>query len=213
MCYLHFHIVLVAHSRCAVLSGTFKMCQVAHSKCATSRSSTKCAQNEFYPDSSQGIQLSTPSSRGHWPALVSPLPWMEPVGLTNDGRGLGRMAWLWVAGTEASAWCGFAQAYYKDTLLLRPTIKKTLPERLVLRSQIAKNMMTSKAITNFNQSNGNWDHWCVWQAHCPFFEWFYKETCWCVWRPQGAPVAPPASVPGCGQGKCCQHIGLCASLI
>ena len=31
---------------------------------------------------------------------------------------------------------------------------------------------------------------------------------------EGVPVAPPASVPGCGQGKCCQHdIGLCASLI
>ena len=29
----------------------------------------------------------------------------------------------------------------------------------------------------------------------------------------GAPVAPPASVPGCGQGKHCQHIGLCTSLI
>ena len=56
-------------------------------------------------------------------------------------------------------------------------------------------------------TSGNWDHWCVvWQVHCPFFEWSFEETCWCVWRPQGAPVAPPASVPGCGQGKCCQHI-------
>ena len=35
----------------------------------------------------------------------------------------------------------------------------------------------------------------------------------CIWRPQGAPVAPPASVPGCGQRKCCQPIGLCASSI
>ena len=52
----------------------------------------------------------------------------------------------------------------------------------------------------------SWDHWCVWQVHFPFFEWSYEETCWCVWQPQGAPVAPPASVPGCGQGKCCQHI-------
>ena len=25
-------------------------------------------------------------------------------------------------------------------------------------------------------------------------------------------MAPPASVPGCGQEKYCQHIGLCASL-
>jgi len=26
--------------------------------------------------------------------------------------------------------------------------------------------------------------------------------------PQGATVAPPVLVPGCGQGECCQHIGL-----
>jgi len=62
-------------------------------------------------------------------------------------------------------------------------------------------------------TSGNWDHWCVWQIHCPSFELSYEETCWCIWWSQGAPVAPPASVPGCGQGKCCQHIGLCASLI
>ena len=47
----------------------------------------------------------------------------------------------------------------------------------------------------------------------PLFEWSCKETCWCVWRPQGAPVAPPGSVPGRGQEKRCQHIGVCASLI
>jgi len=34
----------------------------------------------------------------------------------------------------------------------------------------------------------------------------------CRW-PQGASVAPPAPVPGCGQRICCKHIGLCASLI
>jgi len=62
-------------------------------------------------------------------------------------------------------------------------------------------------------TSGNWDHWCVWQVHCPLFEWSFEETCWCVWWLQGSPVAPPASVLGCGQGKCCQHIGLCASLI
>jgi len=48
--------------------------------------------------------------------------------------------------------------------------------------------MTSKAITTFNQ--WQWDHWCVWQVHCPSFEWSCEETCWCVWRHQGAPVAP-----------------------
>ena len=58
-------------------------------------------------------------------------------------------------------------------------------------------------------TSGNWNHWCVWHVHCSFFEWSYEETCWCVWRPQGAPVAPPASVPGCGQGKCCQHWPVC----
>ena len=45
----------------------------------------------------------------------------------------------------------------------------------------------------------NWDHWCVWQIHRPFFKWLCKETCWYVWWPQGVLVAPPAPVPGCGQ--------------
>jgi len=45
-------------------------------------------------------------------------------------------------------------------------------------------------------TSSNWDHWCVWQVHCPFFEWSCEETCWRVWWPQGVPVAPPASVPG-----------------
>ena len=60
-------------------------------------------------------------------------------------------------------------------------------------------------------TSGNWDHWCVWQVHYPFSEQSCEETCRCVWRPQGMPVAPAASVPGCGQGKCCQHIDLFAS--
>ena len=53
------------------------------------------------------------------------------------------------------------------------------------------------------------------KSTAPFLsgEWSCEETCSCVWRPQGMSVATPASVPGCGQGKCCQHIGLCASLI
>ena len=61
-------------------------------------------------------------------------------------------------------------------------------------------------------TSGNWDHWCVWQVHCPIFEWSCKET-WCVWQPKGALVAPPVSFPGCGQGKRCQHIGMRAILI
>jgi len=61
-------------------------------------------------------------------------------------------------------------------------------------------------------TSGNWDHWCVWQVHCPLFECCCKESCWCVWWSQGATVAPPTPVPVCGQGKRCQHIGLCASL-
>jgi len=24
-------------------------------------------------------------------------------------------------------------------------------------------------------TSGNWDHWCVWQVHCPFFEWSYEK--------------------------------------
>jgi len=51
--------------------------------------------------------------------------------------------------------------------------------------------MTSKAIYDFQPTSSNWDHWCVWQVHCPLFEWSCKETCWCVCRPQGTPVAPP----------------------
>ena len=68
---------------------------------------------------SQGIQPSTPSSRGHWPALVSPLPWSLSGWLTMEG---GRMAWLWAPGTEAGAlvWDAtvvdtFAQGHYKDS--------------------------------------------------------------------------------------------------
>jgi len=98
---------------------------------------------------SQYIQPSTPSSRGHWSALVSPLPWSLLAWLTMEG---GRMALLWATGTEAWAWCRTQQLW---TLLLKATIK-TLPDRLVLRPQKlrpqnAKNIMTSKAITTFNQ--------------------------------------------------------------
>ena len=62
---------------------------------------------------SQGIQPSTPSSRGHWPALVSPLPWSLSVWLMMEG---GWMAWLWAPGTEAGAWGETQQLW---TLLLR----------------------------------------------------------------------------------------------
>jgi len=69
---------------------------------------------------SQGTQPSTPSSRGHWPALVSPLPWSLWAWRTMEG---GQMAWLWAPGREAWAWCGmkqlsvdtFAQGHYKDS--------------------------------------------------------------------------------------------------
>jgi len=62
------------------------------------------------------------------------------------------MAWHWAPGTKAWAWCGTQQLW---TLLLRATIK-TLPDRLVLwpqklRPQNAKNIMTFKAITTYNQ--------------------------------------------------------------
>ena len=62
------------------------------------------------------------------------------------------MAQLWAPDTEAGAWRGTQQLW---TLLLRAIIK-TLPDRPVLqpqklRSQNAKNIMTSKAITTFNQ--------------------------------------------------------------
>jgi len=59
----------------------------------------------------------------------------------------------------------------------------------------------------------NQNHWCVRQVHCPFLELPCKETCWHVGWPQGVPVALSAPVSGCGQRECCQHIGLCASLI
>ena len=134
------------------------------------------------------------------------LDWSLSAWLTMEG---GRMAWLWALGTEAWAWRGTQQLW---TLLLRATIK-TLPDRLVLQPQkkLPKISWPPKQLPL--STSGNGDHWCVWQVHCPFFEWSFKETCLCVWRPQGAPVAPPASVPGCGQGNWCQHIGLCASLM
>jgi len=66
---------------------------------------------------SQDIQPSTPSSRGHWPALVSALPWSLSAWLTMEG---GRIAWLWAPDTEAWAWCGTQQLW---TPLLRVTIK------------------------------------------------------------------------------------------
>jgi len=53
-----------------------------------------------------------------------------------------------------------------------------------------------------------------WQAHRPFFnEWPCRETCWYVCWPHRVPVAPPAPIPGCGQRKHCQHIGLCTGFI
>ena len=69
---------------------------------------------------------------------------LEPVSLTNDGRR--------PDGLTLGPWCGTQQLW---TLLLGATIK-TLPDRLVLRpqklrSQNAKNIMTSKAIAIFNQ--------------------------------------------------------------
>ena len=42
---------------------------------------------------------------------------------------------------------------------------------------------------------------------CPFFVWSYKETCWCVWQPQGAPVADNTKRTTEGwraRGPCCQ---------
>jgi len=80
---------------------------------------------------SQGIQPSTPSSRGHWPALVSPPLWSMLAWLMMEG---GRMARLWAPGREAWAWCGTQRLW---TLLLRATIK-TPPDSLVLRPQNAK---------------------------------------------------------------------------
>jgi len=59
----------------------------------------------------------------------------------------------------------------------------------------------------------NWDHWCVWQLHHPLFWMATQRTCWYVWWLQGAPVVSPAPVPGCGQWKCCQIIGLFVILI
>ena len=151
---------------------------------------------------SQGIQPSTSSSKGHWLTLVSPSPWSLSAWLTMEG---GRMAWLWAPGTKVGAWCGtqqlwtLVQGHYKDSARQAGFVAT----KKKLRSQNAKNIMTSKAITTFNQ-------WQLRPLVCmasplPLFEWSFEETCWCVWRPQGAPVAPPASIRGCRQGKCCQH--------
>jgi len=47
---------------------------------------------------SQDIQPSTLSSRGHWPTLVSLLPWSLSAWQMTEG---GRLAWLWALGIEA----------------------------------------------------------------------------------------------------------------
>ena len=47
----------MAHSKCA--KWHIQNVLVAHSKSATSRSSTKCAQNEFYPDSLSGFVVTS----------------------------------------------------------------------------------------------------------------------------------------------------------
>ena len=98
---------------------------------------------------SQGTQPTTPSSRDHWPALVSPLPWSLWAWLTMEE---GQMAWLWAPGRGLSlVW----DATVVDTFAQGHCIK-TLPDRLVLRPQKlrpqnTKNIMTSKAITTYNQ--------------------------------------------------------------
>ena len=157
---------------------------------------------------SQDIQPSTPSSRGHWPALVSALPWSLSAWLTMEG---GRIAWLWAPDTEAWAWCGTQQLW---TPLLRVTIKTASQAGFAATKAEATKCQKYHDL----QSNYLFNQWqlrpLVCMASPPPLFWVVlrRNLLRCLATP-GAPVAPPASVPGCDQGKCCQYIGLCASLI
>jgi len=96
----------------------------------------------------QGIQPATPSSRGHWPTLVSPLPWSLSAWLTMELEGISMAT-------------------------------ETTGTGLVC--------MATSPLPLF---------WVVLQGYLLM----------CLATPVWAPVAPPVSVPGCGQGKSCQRI-------
>ena len=106
---------------------------------------------------------------------------LEPVSMINDGRR--QDAWLWApccSGLslvlDATVVSTFAQGQYKD--YTRGLVSQ--PQKL--RPQNAKIPWPPNKLPL--STSGNGDHWCVWEVHCPFFEWSYKETCWCVWRPR-----------------------------
>jgi len=130
---------------------------------------------------------------------------LDPVSMINDGRR--QDAWLW------APWCSglslvldttvvntFAQGQYKH--YTRGLVSQ--PQKL--RPQNAKIPWPPNKLPL--STSGNGDHWCVWEVHFPFFEWSYKETCWCVWRPQGAPLAVVR-----GSAASMIDIGLYATLI
>jgi len=106
------------------------------------------------------------------------------------------------------------------TLLLRATIK-TLPDRLVLqpqklRPQNAKNIISSWPPKQLPLStSGNETIGVYGKSTAPLLSGLVKklvdvsgDTREHQWLHQA-----PTPVPGCGQGKYYQHIGLCASLI
>jgi len=117
---------------------------------------------------SQATQPSTPSSRGHWPALVSPLPWS----LTNDERrpdGLTLGPWyrglslVW----DATVMDTFAQGHYKHCQTGRFCNHKSWGRKMPKISWPPKPLSLT--------TSGNWDHWCVWQVHCPFLSGLAKK--------------------------------------
>jgi len=81
-----------------------------------------------------------------------------------------------------------------------------------LRLQNAKNTMTSKAITTFNQFQLR-PLVCMARPLHLFWVASRRNMLICLVIPEGAPVAPPVPVPGCVQKERCRLIGLCANLI
>ena len=136
---------------------------------------------------SQGIQPSTPSSRGHWPALVPLLPWscqldkwQKEAGLIDFGPLVKRPKTSMGCNSCGHFCSGPPQRHcqtgwfcgYKSWGCKIPKISWP-PKQLPL------------------STSGYGDHWWHGKSTAHFLSCLAKETCWHVWWPQGAPVAPP----------------------
>jgi len=118
-----------------------------------------------------------------------PDKWRKEAGVLTLGpwyRGL-RVVW------DATVVDTFTQGHYKDCA--------RQASFAAAKAEIAKCQKYHDLQSNYHFQPVEIETTGVYgKSTSPFFEWSCKETCWCVWPPQGA---PPASVPGCGQRKCC----------